>query len=104
MKLGEAEPLGAVNHHHGRVWHVDAHLDNRRRNENVKVSTPERLHHVLFLPQGHPAVQQPDAKVRKLHFRKPFILLHGRLCLKLFGLVDKGAHDERLVSPRQSPS
>ena len=35
VELGEAEPLGVLHEHDGRVRHVDADLDDGRRDEQV---------------------------------------------------------------------
>ena len=35
MQLGEPEQVGALDHHHGRVGHVDAHLDHGGRHQHV---------------------------------------------------------------------
>ncbi len=42
VKLGEAETLGALDDHQGRVGHVDADLDHGRRDQHGQLAAGER--------------------------------------------------------------
>src|SRR5512135_3422174 len=47
MELGEAEALGVLDEHVGRVRNVDADLDDRRRRKDVQVPRRELPHRPL---------------------------------------------------------
>ena len=65
MQLRQPELLGVLDHHHRRVGHVHAHLDDRGREQHTDAVGAEVIHHRLLLPRVHPAVQQPDAMGRE---------------------------------------
>ena len=58
VQLRDAETLGVLDQHDGRVRHVDPHLDDRRRDEHVASPAGERGHRLLLLARAHAAVQQ----------------------------------------------
>ncbi len=66
VQLREPEALGAVDDHHGRVRHVDAHLDHGRGHEHVDVTGAERSHAGLLLRRLHLAVQETQAQAGEL--------------------------------------
>ncbi|MFO0873768.1 MAG: hypothetical protein U0575_07315 [Phycisphaerales bacterium] len=49
MKLGEAEALGVLDHHHRCIGHVDADLDHDRRDERIDLAGAEAIHDRLPL-------------------------------------------------------
>ena len=98
VQLREAEALGVLHQHHGRVRHVDADLDHRRRDEHVRLARAERVHAASFSVGPHPAVEQGDVELGEHLGRQAIgLLLGGRTCGR-FVLVDRGADDERLVA------
>ena len=54
VQLREAEAVGVLDHHRGRVRDVDADLDHRRRDEDVHLGGGERAHRgrALGAPSG----------------------------------------------------
>ena len=62
VQLGDAEPVGVEDHHHGRVGDVDADLDDGGGDEHVDVAGGEGLHHPVLVLGRHPAVQHLDAQ------------------------------------------
>ena len=67
MQLREAEALGVLDHHHGRIRHVHADFDHRRRHQNVDFAPAESFHDVFFFLAFHAAVQQADLPIRENH-------------------------------------
>ena len=58
VQLGDAEALGVLDQHDGRVGHVDADLDHGRGDEHVGAAGRERSHRLLLLARAHAAVQE----------------------------------------------
>ena len=52
VQLGDAEAVGALDHHHRRLGHVDADLDDRRRDEDLELAGAEAA---PSPPRGRPA-------------------------------------------------
>src|SRR5689334_4741653 len=48
MQLRQAEAIGILDDHDGRVRHIDTDLDHRRGDEHVDLAAPVRTHHGLF--------------------------------------------------------
>ena len=65
VELGEAEALGVLHHHEGGVGHVHAHLNDRRRDQNVHIPGGEGGHHRVLLLRLHPAVDESHPQVGK---------------------------------------
>ena len=66
VQLRQAEALGVLDDHHARVRHVDADLDDRRRHEDLQLAARRTPSSRDPCASGlHPAVQQPDAVLRK---------------------------------------
>ena len=61
VQLGDAEAIRVPDHHHRRVRHVDADLDDRGGDQHVDVTADERAHHLLLLLAGQLAVQDAQA-------------------------------------------
>ncbi len=97
VELGDAEALGALDQHHGRVRHVDPDLDHRRRHQHVGLPGGERRHRLRLLGRVHLPVDQPDAEVAQLAAAQPLGLLPGRLAGHFLGDLDQRADDERLA-------
>ena len=49
MQLAEPEPLGALDHHDGRIRHIDAHLDHGSGHEDIRPAGSESIHIEPFL-------------------------------------------------------
>lgn len=96
MQLGDAEPVGIDDDHHGCVGHVDADLDDGGGHEHVDVAATERIHHGLLLRRRHPTVQQRDAQALQLVVMQPFERLLCAGHLQLLALLDERAHHVRL--------
>ena len=60
MELGEAEALGVLDDHDRRLGHVDADLDDRGRDEDLRLAALEALHRRVLVGARHPAVHEPD--------------------------------------------
>ena len=99
MQLREPEPVGVLDDHHGRVRHVDADLDDGRRDEHVELAGAELGHHRFLLLRRQLAVQQPEPQARELLVpaaaRTPAV---AALRLDLALVLDQRAHDVRLVA------
>ena len=61
MQLREAELVRALDEHHRRVRHIDAHFDHGRGEQHHHAAFAEIIHHPLLLVRGKAAVHQPDA-------------------------------------------
>ena len=57
MELGESESVGVFDNHDSGIWHVDAHLDNGGRNEDMQSSFFEVTHNVFFVGGFHFSVE-----------------------------------------------
>ena len=64
VQLGEAEALGMLDHHDRRLGHVDADLDDRRGDEELRLAGGEARHGGVLLRRLHLAVKQADARRR----------------------------------------
>ena len=64
VELDEAELVGALDDQRVRLRDVEARLDDRRRDEHVRVAGEEREHLVLELALRHLAVRDEEAQVR----------------------------------------
>jgi hypothetical protein len=60
VELREAEPLGVLDDHDGRVRHVDADFDDGGRHERIEAMPGEVAHHRLLVARLEPAVQQAE--------------------------------------------
>ena len=63
VQCRQAEPLGILNDHDRRVRHVNADLDDCRRDKNVQLTGLESLHDIVLFLWLQLAVQQADAPV-----------------------------------------
>ena len=62
MKLGDAEAVRVLDHHHGHVRHVDADLYDRRGDEHLELAAPECGHRGFLLLRGKLPVEQADGE------------------------------------------
>ena len=58
MELGEAEALGVLDDHDAGIRHVDADLDDGRRDEQLDLVRIEVLHDALLLGRRELAVHE----------------------------------------------
>jgi hypothetical protein len=86
VELGEPEPVGTLDHHHRRLGHVDADLDDGRPDEHVELAVAEPGHLGIAFGGLHPAVDHADAK-RSEELAQPDELGLGGRC----GLVEEAA-------------
>jgi len=66
VELREAESLRVLHHHHRRVRDVHAHLDHRRRHQDVDLARRERAHGPVLAVPLHPPVDETDPKPRSV--------------------------------------
>ena len=71
VQLGDAEALGVLDEHYGRVGDVDADLDDGRGDEHVGFAGGERGHRLLLLARSHAAVQQHEPVAAQLALAQP---------------------------------
>ena len=101
VELGDPVSVGILDEHHGRVRHVDSHLDHGGRDHHVDLPCRKRPHRLLLGRRSHLAVQERDAEVGELTVAQAFELSGGRARLEQLGLLDERADDERLASGPQ---
>ena len=77
MQLREAETLGVLDDHQRRVRHIHADLDDRRRDENVRLPGGEGGHAGVLVLGLHAAVDAGDAVLRKRPLQHLRVLLGG---------------------------
>ncbi len=63
MKLGQAETLRILHHHHRGIRHVDADLDDGRGHKNINLVRGKAVHDVFFLRRLHSPMQGFDGDV-----------------------------------------
>jgi hypothetical protein len=90
VKLAKAEAFGVLDYHYRRIWHVDAHLDDRRGHHNLGFAAGEAPHLPFFVFGAHAAVN--DAHL-VLGLRKitahALVSVHEVLVVEFFGLFDE---------------
>ena len=64
VELREPERVGALDDERVRLRDVDARLDDRRRDEHVRVAREEGVHPLLELALGHLPVRDEEAQAR----------------------------------------
>ena len=65
VQLGQPEPVGALDDHHRRGGHVDAHLHHGRAHEHIQLPIPEAAHDRITLGGLEPAVDHAHAEWRE---------------------------------------
>ena len=106
MQLRDAEALGVLDQHHGRVGDVDPDLDHRRGDQHVGLARGKASHRLLLLARPHAAVQQDEIESRKLAPAQALQLSRGgahgfprgagpraRVGVGILLLLDQRAHD-----------
>ena len=93
MQLRQSETIRVLDHHHGRVRHIHAHLDHRRRDEEMNLSRLKGSHGPLFIDRLHATVQHPNGEGRKLLSLQSLRALQGSLEVHLLRLLDQGIND-----------
>ena len=101
MELREPESLRVLDEHHRRVRHVDAHLDHRRRDEQVDLAVAKPAHDVVALFARDAAVQQRDAPVRERPGGERLVHRRRGLEVGLLRFLDHRIDDVRLTSQLQ---
>ncbi len=66
MKLREPEALGMLDHHHGRLRHVDADLDHRGGDQELRLAGGEARHGAILVGALHAAVHEIDGRAELL--------------------------------------
>ena len=105
VQLADAEPVGIDHHHHRRIRHVDADLDDGGTHQDIDLARPECGHHRVLLIGRKPAVHEPEPQpgqraapqaVEQLDHRggrRSAVSLRG-----LVALVDAGGDDIGLAA------
>ena len=97
VQLREAEAVGVLDHHRGRVRHVDADLDHGRRDEHVHLGGRECAHRRRALGRLLPPVHEPDHERREHLDELGVEILRGARLHRLRAL-DERAHDVGLAA------
>jgi len=82
VELGESEGVGALYDERVRLRDVQTRLDDRGRDEHVRVAAQERVHPILELALAHLSVGDEEAQVRE-----QLLQLFGRLVDRLDAVV-----------------
>ena len=102
VELAQAEALRIFHDHQCRVRDVNADLDHRGRNEDVKLVLDKRAHDLFLFGGAQFAVDTADAQVRKnalLQLGSVF-LCALEVHRPILALLDGGADDKDLVALR----
>ena len=85
MKLGQAEALRVLHHHHSGVGHIDPHLYDRGGHQYIDGMLRELVHDAVLVPGAHPAVEigHPDIGGQRTFKRLRVVhhILHGNPAL-----------------------
>ena len=79
VELGEAEPIGGLDHHDGRVGHVYAHLNDGGGDEDVEVVVVEAGHDGVLFARGQASMEDADSEVGEDVATKTLVFLGGGL-------------------------
>ena len=97
VQLREAEPLGALNHHHRGIGYVHAHFDYSGGHHNLGFSFDKALHlEVLFLG-FHAPVHDADLELREGP-RHALVAVGQVFVVHCFRLLNQRVHDVHLPS------
>ena len=77
MQLRQAEPLGVLDDHDRGIGHVDAHLDDSGRHEDMGPPAGKEHHLVVFLGGLHAPVYHRHAVMREHVLDLLITLLQG---------------------------
>ena len=93
MELREAEPIGFLDDHDGRVRDVHSNLDHSRRDKDVELTALERIHDGAPLGRMESPVQAAHPKLPELGALEALSLLFGGARLDRLGLAHERADD-----------
>ena len=91
MQLRQAEALGVLDHHDGRLRHVDADLDHRGGDQELRLARREALHGAVLVGALHAAVHEIGRGRRNVALQIGEALLGGGK-VGLLGFLDQRAH------------
>ena len=77
MELAEAEALGILDDHQRGVRHVHADLDDRRRDEDIRLAADKGGHDRVLVLRLHPPVDTAHGERREFPRKLPGVLLGG---------------------------
>ena len=89
MQLREAEALGVLDHHDGGLRHVDADLDHRGGDQQLRLAGGEARHGGILVRALHAAVHQIDVGAEALAQLREALLRGGEI--DLLGFLDQRA-------------
>ena len=89
MQLCQPEALRVLNDHHGRLRHIDTHLDHRGGDEDGGAAGGEVGHCGVLVAPLHLAMDQSDCVAEP--GRQRGVALLGRGDVEFLGFVDQGA-------------
>ena len=98
MQLRQPEPLRVLDDHHGGVRHVDAHLDDRRGDQDVDRAITEPAHDRVPFLGPDPTVEQGQAAALQHPRRELLVHRRGRLERDLLRFLDDRIDDVPLAA------
>ena len=90
MQLGQPEPFGMLDDHDRRLGHVDADLDDRGGDQNLRLPALEALHRRIPLGGGHLAMHEADSATEDGGERRRALL--GRRRVEGLALIHQRAN------------
>ena len=98
VQLAQSEALGVFDDHIAGVRHVDAHLDHRRSDHDLRFAAHEPLHLVVLVGGFHFAVNDAELVLRLGKFAaQRLVALHQRGEFQFLVLLDERIDDVHLV-------
>ncbi len=85
MQLRQTEAFGVLYDHDVGISHIDAHLDDRGRDQHVDLAPLEAGHGRVFVVGAHAAVQQANVQAGELVRAQAVVHLDGGLQFALLG-------------------
>lgn len=99
VKLREAESFGRLDHHDGGVGYIDADLDDRSGDHDIRLAALELTHRLLLVFGFHLAVaDRRDVFRQREVARDGFVAVLQIFVVHRFGLLDKRIDDINLSS------
>ena len=98
MQLAQAEPVGILNHHQGRVGHVHPHLDDRSCYHHIRFAPGKGSHGGFLLRALHLPVEQSNPQIGKNRLLKGFRPGGGCLDPQLLIFLHRRADHKTLVA------
>src|SRR5262249_43498164 len=90
VELGKTEALGMLDHHDGRLRHVDTDLDHGGGNQKPRVAGREKLHGAILVGALHLAVHEIDGIAEAL--LEIFETLGRSREVDILGILDQRAY------------